>query len=71
MKIGRNDKCPCGSGLKYKTCCMTKQDDETFKDVRRINGNINLLKKQSKINQCIYPLKDECKGEIQYRIIRY
>ena len=20
-KIGRNDKCPCGSGLKYKKCC--------------------------------------------------
>jgi yecA family protein len=21
-KVGRNDKCPCGSGLKYKKCCM-------------------------------------------------
>lgn len=21
MKIGRNDPCPCGSGLKYKKCC--------------------------------------------------
>ena len=21
QKIGRNDPCPCGSGLKYKTCC--------------------------------------------------
>ncbi len=20
---GRNDKCPCGSGKKYKKCCMT------------------------------------------------
>ena len=20
-KIGRNEKCPCGSGLKYKKCC--------------------------------------------------
>ena len=20
-KIGRNDECPCGSGLKYKKCC--------------------------------------------------
>ena len=20
-KIGRNDPCPCGSGLKYKQCC--------------------------------------------------
>jgi hypothetical protein len=21
MKLGRNDPCPCGSGLKYKRCC--------------------------------------------------
>jgi SWIM/SEC-C metal-binding protein len=21
---GRNDPCPCGSGLKYKNCCMKK-----------------------------------------------
>ncbi|MFC4618909.1 SEC-C metal-binding domain-containing protein [Camelliibacillus cellulosilyticus] len=24
MKIGRNDPCPCGSGKKYKKCCMNK-----------------------------------------------
>jgi hypothetical protein len=23
-KIDRNDKCPCGSGLKYKKCCLNK-----------------------------------------------
>jgi len=23
-KIARNDKCPCGSGKKYKNCCMDK-----------------------------------------------
>ncbi len=22
--IGRNDPCPCGSGKKYKKCCLTK-----------------------------------------------
>lgn len=22
-KIGRNEPCPCGSGKKYKQCCMT------------------------------------------------
>lgn len=25
MQIGRNDPCPCGSGLKYKKCCLDKQ----------------------------------------------
>lgn len=23
QKIGRNDLCPCGSGKKYKRCCIT------------------------------------------------
>ena len=23
-KIGRNTKCPCGSGKKYKLCCLNK-----------------------------------------------
>lgn len=25
-KIGRNDPCPCGSGKKYKQCCLKQQD---------------------------------------------
>jgi peptide deformylase len=29
-KIGRNDKCPCGSGKKYKKCCLLKQEAEHF-----------------------------------------
>ncbi|NOR22499.1 MAG: hypothetical protein GQ476_07440, partial [Candidatus Aminicenantes bacterium] len=24
LKPGRNDPCPCGSGLKYKKCCLGK-----------------------------------------------
>ena len=41
-KIGRNDPCPCGSGLKYKKCCMKidkenerKQQQEMKPDVDR------------------------------------
>ena len=26
--VGRNDPCPCGSGKKYKNCCMRKHSDE-------------------------------------------
>ena len=25
-KIGRNDPCPCGSGKKYKQCCLHEGD---------------------------------------------
>lgn len=27
-KIGRNDLCPCGSGVKYKKCCSVKDEAE-------------------------------------------
>jgi len=26
VDIGRNDPCPCGSGKKYKKCCMAKDE---------------------------------------------
>lgn len=26
-KIGRNDPCPCGSGKKYKKCCLAKDEE--------------------------------------------
>lgn len=25
-KVGRNDQCPCGSGKKYKRCCLLKEE---------------------------------------------
>ena len=31
-KIGRNDICPCGSGLKYKKCCMNKKENSKIED---------------------------------------
>lgn len=29
-KIGRNDKCPCGSGKKYKHCCLSSGKYEEY-----------------------------------------
>jgi len=29
MKVGRNDPCPCGSGKKYKKCCLAKDEAAT------------------------------------------
>jgi hypothetical protein len=28
-KIGRNDRCPCGSGKKYKRCCVSPANQQT------------------------------------------
>ncbi len=35
-KIGRNQSCPCGSGLKYKNCCLIREKP-SFEEVRRIH----------------------------------
>lgn len=32
-KIGRNDVCPCGSGKKYKKCCMGKDEQLIAKQI--------------------------------------
>jgi len=31
-KVGRNDLCPCGSGKKYKKCCMVKDEERIAED---------------------------------------
>jgi len=43
MKLGRNDPCPCGSGKKYKNCCLTssaldedRSADEVWRKVRSL-----------------------------------
>lgn len=44
MKTGRNDPCPCGSGKKYKQCCLQAQQPQQTEDFlwhqirRAING---------------------------------
>ena len=36
-KVGRNDPCPCGSGKKYKNCCLSKGEYEGLKNVEKYN----------------------------------
>lgn len=52
MKTGRNEPCPCGSGKKYKKCCMEKDEKnhdemkkEIFEEISR-----HLLPHPSKLN---------------------
>ena len=37
-KIGRNDPCPCGSGQKYKRCCL--DNDEAVAREKRAAANV-------------------------------
>ncbi|MEZ9590262.1 YecA family protein [Vibrio breoganii] len=48
MKPGRNEPCPCGSGKKYKRCCMdsiSKQHASMLDDIKQVaamNPNLSL-----------------------------
>jgi len=35
-KIGRNDPCPCGSGKKYKKCCLPKEQQRSVAGRRKV-----------------------------------
>ena len=36
QKVGRNDPCPCGSGLKYKKCCLGKKEILLSKNLKEL-----------------------------------
>ena len=46
-KTGRNDPCPCGSGLKYKKCCLggKKMKSKNLKEIYAQKYNIRLKEK--------------------------
>ncbi len=55
-KVGRNEPCPCGSGKKYKKCCLDKMEDHepTFRET------VSSLHKQKLIEDCDrFPI-DQC-----------
>lgn len=33
-KIGRNNICPCGSGKKYKNCCMKGENNGSIRETQ-------------------------------------
>lgn len=39
---GRNDPCPCGSGRKYKLCCLRviEETDQRWRDLREIDASV-------------------------------
>ena len=39
VKIGRNEPCPCGSGKKYKKCCIKKSSKNTYEYKRIVHWN--------------------------------
>ena len=58
MKIGRNEPCPCGSGRKYKKCCLraatpTVQDTPAYiyTDLDDLSNQVPTLIKEGKYDE--------------------
>ncbi len=56
-QIGRNDLCPCGSGKKYKNCCLKKENDFIAGKnlLNKLFENFDILyaKLKTKNNECL------------------
>ena len=63
LKIGRNAPCPCGSGKKYKKCCLSRQDSKrqssiptrqfvpVYTDLDKLSNSVVDLIKQNKLDE--------------------
>jgi tetratricopeptide (TPR) repeat protein len=63
LKIGRNAPCPCGSGKKYKKCCLSRQDGKrqpfipttqfvpVYTDLDKLSNSVVDLIKQNKLDE--------------------
>ncbi|MDP4120569.1 MAG: SEC-C metal-binding domain-containing protein [Bacillota bacterium] len=61
-KIGRNSPCPCGSGKKYKKCCLDKSEEQKFAEA--IINTKQSIRNDARIKRCLHPNKMECDGKI-------
>jgi hypothetical protein len=50
-KIGRNEACPCGSGRKFKRCCLGKQQEQAANLTEVQKAQISLQNGISKIQE--------------------
>ena len=56
-RIGRNDPCPCGSGRKYKQCCLPRE--EAFLQARSANGELTELLMRSLRLPDVWPFVEQ------------
>ncbi len=63
-KIERNDPCPCGSGKKYKKCCLGKEDNHEYSDITKFADIYKATRKAARFKECIHPDKCNCSEKI-------
>lgn len=65
-KIGRNEPCYCGSGMKYKHCCLkndSKEEVDNDKQFKKYMSEVFLHKKEFK--KCYHSIdKNNCNNEV-------
>lgn len=49
-KVGRNDKCPCGSGKKFKKCCIGKISNKIVSKKESISEFDKLITSFNKVD---------------------
>lgn len=64
MKISRNSPCPCGSGNKYKVCCLDKCDSNDLCDPEKVIPTLKKMQRESRIKHCLHPDKEQCSDYI-------
>ena len=84
-KVGRNDPCPCGSGKKYKRCCLTKSHGHqaipwpTFPEEQVVGGLLQSCPEfrafydaeRGKVEDPLYWVEDESLRQgIDFRVTR-
>lgn len=60
-KLGRNEPCPCGSGKKYKQCCLNKPATPggfVYTDLDELSNKVPDLIEQGKFDEA----EDVCKS---------
>lgn len=62
--VRRNDHCPCGSGKKYKKCCLGKADDPEFTNSENFIDNYKEGRKRARFKECIHPDQTHCSEKI-------
>lgn len=65
-RIGRNDPCPCGSGKKYKKCCIEK-DQERLHESSSVPG---LTREEFKDMRELFLTQDELQEMRSYELVR-
>lgn len=66
VRVKPNDKCPCGSGQKFKRCCSHPINPAPIDKAKMLEIVGTLLERSRKptLKVCMHPAKDECSDHI-------